>query len=420
MEPDRERLRLTTPTSQSRARRRPRCAYRAAQLACLFVLAAAACAAEKKPPANFIRAYDCPAQGIVTDMAMAPNERFVAQASVVPQNANGQAGAAQSVRLLEFSRDCPVAAYARSQPVAGLKEPRVPPGAIFGLQFTGDGQLLVFADGASLHVLRVPLLSPLWQLNIAAVDHPAGITQVVVARDAHLAAVLAVPLLAAPQEDPKLVRRPGFRTLFRVYDLDTGKTVCEFDVGRDWIVRGLALSPDGRQAALAVRPRQEETKTETDLLLVDATTATIEHQFHTDAAGPIAFAGDHTLRLLVWGKELHTRFHTVDAATGATLGDFAAPEGEAASGLTASRDPRWLAAPLFIASHVLLGELLLDAQNLTPDEVAVWEADSGKIVARVDQVASSAVRLSASGRFLVVGTRIFEFALPENPSSAPH
>ncbi len=332
---------------------------------------------------------------------------------MIPQ---GGRSVEQSVRLFEMRRDCPVAEKA-PEPLGLLNNDRRRLSSmITGMQFTGDGKLLVFTDGAVVNVLRMPLLQRVAQLAVQAVDHPTAISRLALAQDAHIAAVVAVPVAAAPAEDPKLIHRPGFRALFRVFDLDTGKPISEFDVGRDFSVRGLALSADGTKAAIVVRPRKEVEKNEPDLLIVDTKTSTVEKQFHTSAAGPIAFASPTTVRFLAWGKDMQSLFREVGVAQGVPVNELALGKEDASSGFAVSRDGKYFVTPVWRSNHVLLGELLLSADALEPDEAAVWDVATGRIIARVAPVDTPRLHLSANGRFLVVGSRIFELALPQNPS----
>jgi hypothetical protein len=381
-------------------------------LALMVACPLAATAAEK--PAKPVRNYECPHTGTVTEIALSPDERYVVQAEVsVREEPSGEMSYSENVRLYEREKHC---VGARMRPDAGLKSPRLPR-SVTQLAFSGEGRLLV-ASADTLRAVRVPGMQQLWEQKIEAADHPTAIRMLAVARDAPVAAVIAVPLPSAastPNDEPKLVRRPSFRALFRAYALDTGKTLSEFDVGRDWLVRSLALAPDGKRAVLVVRPRQQQKGAEPDLMVVNNATGRIEKVWHAEAAGPLAFATNTSVRLLVWGKEMRSVVREFDIERGGTVRDLPLAESMAASALAGSAGGRWFAAPLFTRSHVLLGELLLSAEHLKPDEIAIYDGASGAAVAATREASSSRLLLSRSGRLVIAGTRIFEFDLPPAP-----
>src|SRR5207237_8393575 len=121
-------------------------------------------------------------------------------------------------------------------------------------------------------------------------------------------------------------------------------------------------------------------------------------------------SGATSVRVLVLSEQMRSVLREFDVENGVTVRDLAVPQTMAASNLALSADAQRLAAPLFLRSHVLLGELLLNAESMKPDEVAIWDVAAARIVVQTNEADSSRIKLSASGRCLLSGTRTLQFA----------
>jgi hypothetical protein len=366
-----------------------------------------------------VRIYDCPTSDAVSDVAISPDERYLAEALVAQESPAevAEPRVVESIRMLDFRKECPVSDSKGERENAGGKATNNGP-RIYGLRFTGDGRMVVFSDGVSLRVLRTDPLSELWNLKIPMRDHLGWFTDVAVARDAHVAVVLARPVRRrTPNEGPRLVRRPEFQQLFRAYDLDSGAVRSEVELPRELVAVGLALSPDGSHAAITVASEQVSEFSKTpDLIVIDVAKGAIVGQFRVHSFGQIAFADNQTVYTLgPTGNGYRRKFKLVDINTGQVIREIAEPKDRTLAGLSASADGRYIGSSLWRSEFSILAEVR-EGGDFGPDEFYMWNGASGELVARVKTAHSGALKLSPTGRFLLSGTRIFEFQLGESQS----
>jgi hypothetical protein len=363
-----------------------------------------------------VRIYDCASSDTVTDSAISPDERYVALA-IVQHHPGAAEDAVQTIRVLDFRKECALPSGLPAQKNEKRKLPHPDTPHLYGLHFTGNGAHVVFSDGGSVHVLRTEPLAEVWKFEIPARDHSTRIVDLAVARDAHVAAVLARPMQppARPGATPQLTRRPEFLHIFRAYNLDTGAVRSDLRLRPELSAVSLALSPDGSRAAITVRPLDGNFTTSPDLLIVDVATGAILKEFRVRTNAQLAFVDNQFLYTLGPPSDgFRRRVKVVDVNTGQVVRDITEPKGRTLATLAASADGRFVGSGLWRNQPANYGE------TESPDEFFLWDGSSRELVARFKTNPAGPLKVSSSGRFLLVGTRIFEFELAPQSNAGSH
>ena len=354
-----------------------------------------------------MRTLECPGIFGLSDSALSLDERYLAQAYV---GKDKYGNAAETIRVFDVAVACIAQQGGKHD---GSQEPPDsslyvnPP--MFGLHFTFDNELIVYSDVAALRVIHANPLSQVFRLEVEIPDRLAVVKHAATARDAYVAAVLVTPAaLPREQGEPKLRQRPPFEYLFRAYDLHTGNVKCDVKLPNGSTPLGLALSPDGKRAAITLDNSGQILKKGPNLWMVDiATCASGEAQhFSIETVGEISFADNDTLvtRARIGNGEKRV-LRVLDANTGNVEREIAAPhDDDAFSALVPGDGGRYVAAPLHRASE--------DMGAFLNDEFGVWDVTTGQLVARFKTRPTRGAHLSRTGRFLITGSRIYELALP--------
>ena len=398
-------------------------AGRAGLFAAAYGLALAAWAAAQPAPLQPVHTWECPARGVVTDVAMSPDENRVAFASIeaLPSTRPGEGRFQEVLRVVNFRNACRLVEPGQAATPAPPRQGDLPR-ALFDLQFSGDGLMLAYGDGSAVYVVRTADLKRLWKFEIPISDHGTVIPALALARNVHLAAVLARPFrLPPPASGPRLLKRPEFLNLLRIYDLDTGQVRADVKIGGAVRAVDVALSADGSRAAVVLRPAQVEDAAIPDFMVVDTASGQLLQAVHAGVNGPVAPATSSAVWSLDGAGDYYNRtFRLIDLQDAQVVRSIDRPAQRVPACLATSANGLYLASTLWHPSAMVPDVFVLGRMTPAPVDLAVWDTRSGALVGQVASVASTAVKLSASGRFLLAGTRIFEFDFAPQSNRGGH